>query len=333
MRDKWLVAGGVVVLAGIAAAALFWTRNKPPPAPQPVSAAAPAVPATPPAAEIVLTGQIQPAHVINVAPAVDGTIEQFLAEVGDVVIEGKILARIKNPKLASAEATAQLDAERSRSRINELEAALIAARLEVSRSEADQARVKLELERAQKEFEKQQLMFKQGITARLVFEKAQQDFEALKANSERLAEAAKNASNRVSSLGTDLENARRDLDQQRASLEESHAESGAGDVRSPAEGIVVVRCCQVGEPVSAASTNLFQIAGDLTALQVSATADSATIERLHPGQPAAIEIPNFPGPISGTVREVKPEQVLVDFTSPSPAVRPGMTAHLKIKVS
>ena len=34
---------------------------------------------------------------------------------------------------------------------------------------------------------------------------------------------------------------------------------------------------------------LFQIAGDLTQLQVAASADSATIEKIHPGQMAAIE--------------------------------------------
>lgn len=335
MRDKWLLAGAVVVLAAIASTALFWTHRKPQVvAPQPVSNQPAAAPASPPApVEIALAGEIQAAHVVNVPPAVDGTIEQFMAEVGDVVIEGKLLARIKNPKLASDEAAAQLEAERARNRISEIEAALIAARLEVSRSQADQARVKIELDRAQKEFEKQQFMFKQGITARLVFEKSQEDYNALKTNSETVAEAAKNGANRVFSLTTDLENARHDLDQQKASLDESRAESAAGDVRSPAEGIIVARCCQVGESVSVASTSLFQIAGDLTSLQVAATADSATIERIHPGQSAVIEIANFTATISGTVREAKLQQVIIDFTSPSPAVRPGMTAQVKIKVS
>ena len=69
------------------------------------------------------------------------------------------------------------------------------------------------------------------------------------------------------------------------------------------------------------------------ALQVTAAADSATIEKIHPGQPAAVEIVNVPGTIAGKVREVKPDNVTIDFASPSPAVRPGMTARVKIKLS
>ena len=334
MRDKWLLAG-VLVLAAAAAAALFLSRSKPQAAPPPpaqapqVSAPAP----TPEPLEITVSGQVQAAKTVNVSATVDGTIQELMADVGDVVIEGKLLARIKNPKLAAGEEIIQSETERARNRINELEAALIGARLEVSRSAADQTRTKLELEKAEKEYQKQQFMFRQGITARLVFEKSQQEYNALKTDAERLDEASKNAVNRVSSLTDELQAAHKDLDQKKAALDEAHAESGAGDVRSPAEGIIVARCCQVGESVTAASTNLFQIAGDLTALQVTAAADSATIEKIHPGQPAAIEIANVPGTIAGKVREVKPDNVTIDFASPSPAVRPGMTARVKIKLS
>jgi multidrug resistance efflux pump len=334
MRDRWLAAG-VIVLAAAAAAALFLSRSKPnaastPPAQAPqVSAPAP----TPEPLEITVSGQVQAAKTVNVSATVDGTIQELMADVGDVVIEGKLLARLKNPKLAAVEETAQSETERARNRINELDAALIGARLEVSRSAADQTRTKLEFEKAEKEYQKQQFMFRQGITARLVFEKSQQEYNALKADAERLAEASKNAVNRVSSLTDELQAAHKDLDQKKAALDEAHAESGAGEVRSPAEGIIVARCCQVGESVTAASTNLFQIAGDLTALQVTAAADSVTVEKIHPGQPAAIEIANIPGSIAGKVREVKPDNVTIDFASPSPAVRPGMTARVKIKLS
>ena len=332
MRDRWVVAA-VIVLAAGAAAALFLTHRKPqavvtqsaPPAPSPVLATA--------IEEITLPGLVQAANVVDVAANVDGTIEELMAGAGDVVIEGKILARIKNPKLADAEAAAQSEVERAGNRISELEAALIAARLELSRSEADQARIRTELERADKEFQKQQLMFRQGITARLVFEKAQQDYNAFKADSDRLAETAKNAANRVSSLTDGLQTAHQDLDQKKAALEEAHAESGSGDVRSPAEGIIVAKCCQVGESVTAGSTKLFQIAGDLNALQVAASAGGADVGRVRPGQTAAVEVGDVPGSIAGKVREVKAGQVVIDFTSQTPAVRPGMTARVKIKLS
>jgi multidrug resistance efflux pump len=334
MSGKWLAAG-VIVLVAAAAGVFFLARNKPQATVVQPTVAPPApVPAPPPASlEITVTGQVQAANGVNVPAPVDGTIEELMAEVGDVVIEGKLLARIKNPKLASAEAAARSQVEQDRSRISELESALIAARLEVSRSQADETRTRLELERAEKEYQKQELMFLQGITPRLAYEKAQQDYNALKTNSEKLADGAKDARNRVSSLTTDLGNARRDLDQQKAALDQSRAESSAGDVRSPAEGIVVARCCQVGESVTSSSTTLFQIAGDLADLQVAAPTDSSTIARLQPGQTAVIEIPIVSPTITGRVREVKSGQVIIEFHSPAPAVRPGMTARVKIKLS
>jgi len=335
MNRKWLLAGVVIVLSTVAVAALFLTRSKPPaastrPAPiSPVPAPAPA----PAAVEITVSGQVQAANVVNVPAPVDGTIDELMADVGDVVIEGKLLARIKNPKLASAETTAQSEADRQRNRISGLESALISARLDVSRTEADQTRVKQELEKAEKEFQRQESMFRQGITPRVVYEKAQQEYNAYKADSERLAEVAKDAGNRVSSLTDELQTARADLDQKKGAVEQAHAESGSGDVRSPAEGIVVARCCQVGELVTAVSTNLFQIAGDLTQLQVAAAPDPATIEKIHPGQMAAIEIPTVSATIEGKVREVKPDQVIIEFSRPNQSVRPGMTARVKIKLS
>ncbi|HXA67658.1 MAG TPA: efflux RND transporter periplasmic adaptor subunit [Bryobacteraceae bacterium] len=335
MNRKWLLAGAAIVLSAVAVAAFFLTRSKPPaasthPATPPTAAAS----APPPAAvEIIVSGQVQAANVVNVPAPVDGTIDELMADVGDVVIEGKLLARIKNPKLASAETTAQSEAERQRNRISGLESALISARLDVSRTEADQTRIKQELEKAEKEYQRQESMFRQGITPRVIYERAQQEYNAYKADSERLADVAKDAGNRVSSLTDELQTARADLDQKKGAVDKAHAESGSGEVRSPAEGIVVVRCCQVGESVTAASSNLFQIAGDLTQLQVAASPDSATIEKIHPGQMAAIEIPAVSATIEGKVREVKPGQVIVEFIRPNQSVRPGMTARVKIKLS
>src|SRR5260370_29226120 len=145
MRDRW-VGTGVMGAAAAAAAALFLSRSKPRAVPtQPaqvpqVSAPAPA----PESLEITVSGQVQAAKTVNVTATVDGTIQELMADVGDVVIEGKLLARLKNPKLAIAEETAQSETERARNRINELEAALIAGRLEVSRSSAAQPRPTLD---------------------------------------------------------------------------------------------------------------------------------------------------------------------------------------------
>jgi len=75
------------------------------------------------------------------------------------------------------------------------------------------------------------------------------------------------------------------------------------------------------------------VAADLTALQVVADVDPRTIQQIHPGQPAIIQIAEAISPINGSVREIKGGQVFVDFTSPSPLIKPGALAQIKIKVS
>ncbi len=334
MSAKWLLAAAVFVLAG-ASAVLLVTRNQPRAAePQVTSTPPVATPPPPPAAtDVALTGKIQAANVVNVPATTEGTLEEMLADIGDVVIEGRVLARIRNPRLAAAETLAQMEAERARGRIGELDSALISARLEVSRSDADATRTRLEFEKAEKEYQRQRILYREGITARLVYEKSQQDYNALKADSERLAEAAKNAFNRISTATKELENAKHDLEQKMSALNEARTQNGAGEVRSPVAGIIVAKCCQVGDTVSPAAMELFQIAGDLTALQVVAPVDTAAVAQIHPGQAVEIEIAGASGNISGKVREVQTGSVIIDFTSRSPAVRPGMTAQVKIKLS
>jgi FKBP-type peptidyl-prolyl cis-trans isomerase 2 len=80
------------------------------------------------------------------------------------------------------------------------------------------------------------------------------------------------------------------------------------------------------------SKDLFQIATDLTQLQVTVTAAPADIARIHAGQAASIRVPELsPDEIPGTVRGVSGNQVIVDFTSPMPATKLDLVAQVKIK--
>src|SRR5450432_871521 len=145
MKRSWLLAAAVVAVLA-AAAGVFFLRPRSPAAHAKVLPLPPP-PAIPVTAEITLAGIIQPAQVVNVPVPVDGTIEQFMAVTGQHVSEGEVLARIKNPRLASAQQTAQLDAEQALNHLRQLESGLIAARLEVSRSETDAVRIQLELDK------------------------------------------------------------------------------------------------------------------------------------------------------------------------------------------
>ena len=303
-------------------------KPRPKPAPAPVTEAAPSEPA-----EVSLPGKVEPTKVVAVPPLVEGVIEKFMAGVGEDVFEGQVLAHIRSGKLDSAEEAARGDAEHARARVSDIESKLIAARLEASRSRAEATRIKGDLDRAEKAYLRQQMLNREGATPRLVFEKAEKDYNALKADAGSVEVLASNAEERVASLTKELQMAQAQFEQKNGELEDAVAELAAGDVHCPADGIVISRRGDVGEQVNRAMPALFEIAVNLSSLQVSLSPDARAIPRIHSGQLASIEIVEAPGGIPGTVREVKQGQVLVDFTSPSPLVRPGLSAQVRIRLN
>jgi HlyD family secretion protein len=324
-RTRLLALAGIAALVAVATllAARYRTTQPraitPPPAPSP--------------AEITLTGQVQARSILNVRAPIEGIIERFLANVGDDVFEGEVLAHIKSAKLDADQEAAQSAAERAQARLHDLETSQIAARLEASRVRSDAIRTRAELDRAERNYARQKLLMHEGATPRLVFEKAEKDYTTLKADAENLEQLARSAEDRLTSLTKELDAARTIAQSKTDELDDAQAELAAADVHSPADGTVVGRSGQPGETVNRAATGLFQIAVNLTQLQVVLSPDPKTLERIHPGAPAVIQIAEAPEAITATVREVKSGQVFVDFTSPSPAVHPGLTAQVRLKLA
>jgi multidrug resistance efflux pump len=300
------------------------------------SAHARAVPATlpvvPAPSEITLAGTVEAAQVVNVPIPVDGTIEEFMADAGQHVSEGEVLARIRNPRLIAAQRTAKLDAEQAQNHLTQLESALIAARLEVSRSDADAIRVKSQLEQAEKAFERQETMFREGVTPRLAYEKAEHEYNSLKREAQNLAETAKAAADRVDSTTKEIQPARKTLAEKTSELEDAEAETAVGEVNSPADGVIIRRRGKQGQPVTPAMADMFEIASDPQALQVVATFQPQAALRVQPGQTVGIQIAGLPSPVTGTVREMSSRQVFIDIKNPAPAITRGMTVQVKIKI-
>ncbi len=290
-------------------------------------------PAPPPPSEIALAGRIQPRTTVAIPAPIEGNVDRFLVDVGDEVFEGEVLARIKNTKLDSTEESAQLDAERATAHITELQAQLIATRLEASRARSEAARARAEFERLEKAYKRQQLLLNEGATPRLTYEKAQKDYENAKADNEAQSELTRKADDQVDSLSREIETAKKLAEAKSQDLETAKSQVAAGEVRSPVNGLLVARRGNPGEPVDPSMTDLFRVATDLSNMEVMVDPDPRDLPRIHAGQAALIQVAEIQEPIAGAVREVQTTHVLVDFTSPSPAIKPGLTAQVKIKLS
>jgi HlyD family secretion protein len=330
MRGKWLLAGGSVILVALAMGALTHLRHKAsekaPETRKPLASGSPP-------RELSLPGQIQAQHVVPVGAPVTGTIDAFLVDVGQDVYEGQLLARIASQGLESAREEAVRAAQNAQEKVNSIEGRMIAARLEASRARADANRSRDQFERAEKTYLRQQMLNREGATPRLVYEKAEREFETARAEFHSLDELARQAESRASDLIRDLDASRRSLEERNADLETATAQSAGAEIRSPVSGILVARKGEPGKLIGPEEAkDLLEIAADLSQLTVTIHAEPPALQRIQPGQDALVFVADLNGVIPASVKEIKGSDVTLSFVSPSPVIRPGMTAQVRIRL-
>ena len=330
MRGKWLLAGGSAILVALAMGALTRLRHE-------ASAKTPqgrkSSAAEAPPLELSLPGRIQAQHVIPVGTPVTGTIDSFFVDVGQDVYEGQLLAQIAGQGLEAARQEAVRAAQSAQEKVNAIEGRIIAARLEASRARADANRSRDQFDRAEKTYLRQQLLNREGATPRLVYEKAGREFETARTEFNSLDELARQAENRAGDLIRDLDAARRSLEERNSALENANAQSAGAEIRSPVSGILVARHGEPGKLIGPEEAqDLLEVAADLSQLAVTIHVEPPALQRIRPGQDALILVADLSGVIPATVKEIKASEVTLNFASPSPVVRPGMTAQVGLRL-
>ncbi len=328
MRGKWILFAGVVLLGAIGAGAYVWHRkqSQPPPA-----AKAPAE--LPAGTEISLEGEIRAVERIPIDAPVSGVLEEFAVAPGDEVSEGQVIGRIANDAIREDEVEARLELERAEARARAVEAELTAVRLEESRLAAEASRARGELARAEKIYQRQSVLIREGATPRLVFQRAEEDFQEALKERDRVEELLAAAQERVRAVAADFENARRNVSDKQAHLEEARSRVESCNLVAPVDGIVARIRKSAGEAVEQGFQGLVEIAADWSELELVADAPEAYAKRLAPGDEARIVLAELPqGALTAQVKSVDKQQVVIAFTSPSTLVRPGMTAIAQLKL-
>jgi len=325
---RWALAAIALVLLGAAVGALSRLRRLPAaqPLPDPVAAR------TAPAGEVSLQGKIAARHLISVSPQIGGQIEAFMADVGQEVSEGQLLARLSNREYETAREAAAAVGANAQERVNKIESEIVAARLEASRAQAALTGARGEFEKSGRAFERQKVLHEAGATPRLTYEKFQKDLQVAENDYHSADVLARQADERIAELSQELESARKILEDKGRQLEQAQSGVLEGELHSPVNGLVVARRGEVGserEP----GNEMFQIATDPSALRVDLEPEPAVLARLRPGQPALVFVADVQEGISGQVSEIQGGRTGVVFVSPSSAVRPGMTAQVRIRLN
>ena len=328
MRGKWILLAGVVVLLAIAAGALSrWRPAEPTAAPPPAPVAEVFT-----AKEVSLAGVIRAQHTVNVAAPAAGVIEAFLVEDNEDVSEGQPLVRIRSGKAEVEKERAALELEKAESKVTVLDSSLTAARLEASRAEAAAERLRDDYERLRKVYERQKMLLGEGATPRRTFERAEREFNEVKQLFEAAQANVKIAAESATGIQQQLDAARSAVSERRKDAEDTAEALAAGELKSPVDGMLLAHRGTAGESVSPEMTDLFTIAVDLTQLDVVLEPPPPVLARVKSGQAAGVQIAELGGQeVAGRVREVKGTQVFVEFLSPTLAIRPGLTAQVRIR--
>lgn len=143
-----------------------------------------------------------------------------------------------------------------------------------------------------------------------------------------------------------LSQAQAECDIREAALEKSRVDLARCTIYSPVDGIVISRNVDVGQTVAAnfTSPTLFEIANDLTRMQIDAYVSEADIGTVEPGQQVKFTVDAFPEQIwHGRVAQVRNAATMVqsvvtydtviDVENPELKLRPGMTANVSIIIA
>jgi HlyD family secretion protein len=244
------------------------------------------------------TGVVQPIKLVQVGTQVNGPVQKLYVDYNSAVKEGDLVAQI-DPIVYEA-------------RLAQDEANLSQAMATVEQTQVRLAESEKELERAKKLAGREML--------------SQADLDAAAANRDGLA-----AQLTLSKAG---------VEQAKAALRLSRANLSYTTIRSPMAGVVISRNVSEGQTVVASMSAqvLFQIASDLSMIQVEASVPEADIGKIKPGQPVSFTVDAFETTFTGrvasvrmaaiTVQNVVTYPVIIEAENPNGRLFPGMTATI-----
>ena len=251
--------------------------------------------------KITASGTINPISTINIGTQVSGTISEIYVDYNSKVTKNQLLAQI-DPALFEAT-------------VGQRRAALSVAKAEVQVAENEVDYAKKNLDRIKK----------------LNASRYSADKE--------LDLAEKEYNNAVAQLA--LKKAQ--VEQNQAALDSAETELRYTKIISPVDGIVVSKEVEVGQTVAASfqTPTLFNVAEDLTKMQIEASVVEADIAKVHNGQEVEFSVDSFPDEVFiGKVTQVRNEaintsnvvtyEVIIEVDNKDLKLKPGMTANVEI---
>jgi HlyD family secretion protein len=295
---------------------------------------------------ISATGSVQTVVTVPVGSQVSGQVQELFADFNSVVKRGQLLAKLDPRNLESAVANlkAQLSAAQARVRSAEAEIRTHAANLSSSKANLSGARVtrdnaKLQLDRAAE-------LSQRGLQAKNDYDTAKANYDTAVARYEQAVASLEQVDAQSASTEAQIAQAKAGLQQVEADMERAQVNLEYANIFSPVDGIVISRDVDVGQTIAASMSapTLFNIATDLSQMQVKASVDEADIGSISEDAKVTFTVDSYPNSIfegkiaeirlnPQTVQNVVTYSVILSIQNKELRLKPGMTASIKIMVA
>jgi RND family efflux transporter MFP subunit len=260
--------------------------------------------------ELELPGSIQPIAEAPVLARADGYIKQRLADIGDRVKAGQILAEIEAPEVEE--------------QIRQAKAALQQAQAGVNQALANLKKGQSDTELSRITAQRYASLMSQGVVARQDNDRYQAEYQSAVAGVQSLQEAIAVQRSNVGAA--------------EASLARLERMQGYLQVKAPFDGVITLRNVDAGALVTNGNTLLFRIAQNAT-LRIYVNVPQSHASGVRVGQTAQISVSNLPGrqfagAVVRTANALDPASrtLLVEIHVPNPdgVLLPGMYARVEL---
>lgn len=253
---------------------------------------------------ISATGALAAISTVDVGSQISGQVTDVLVDFNDRVTKGQVIAKI-DPS------TYQAQIAQGSAQVNSARAGLATAQATLRNAELD--------------FQRKSALVERQLVAR---------------SDADLARSARDQAR------AQVASAQAQINQQIASTQTSRLNLERTVIRAPVDGVVLTRTVEPGQTVAASlqSPVLFQIAEDLSKMEIVLAIDEADIGQVKAGQSVSFTVDSFPDrQFRGKVQQVRLSAtntsnvitypVVVSVDNAEQILLPGMTANAEIEVS
>ncbi len=288
-----------VALAGAAAVVYYWHAH-----PQDKAVVNQVALTTGTIAQTVqATGSVEALREVQVGSQVSGTVKALYADFNSIVHKDQVIAEL-DPSLLQVQVEVQ--------------------QASIERQQGDVAQQQVELENDRLNLARAQAQFDKGLVSAQDLETAQLQVKTRQAG---------------------IDSANKSLVQAQANLHQAELNVSYCTIRSPVDGVVIDRKVDIGQTVQASMTTpqFFTIATDLTTMKLSALVDESDIGSIRRGMAATFTVDAYgQQSFRGTVDSVRLDAqssnnvvtypVWITVQNPDLKLLPSMTANLRIIV-